>query len=423
MTALDTAGDPAPGVEPQPQRRRWRRRRPRRPAPSANIFWRFVFPVLVVVAGVAVVVLWRAGTKSILDSTDGREVELVVDPAAPGYEAFVVPTPTLLVAHIDGGRLVGVTVLAQTALEQGGSAVLLGADLLVEYETDEGEEASEFLALAWSEGGLDRVEYLVEQLFGFGFTEAIELDVENLGRFLGQVEPLPYLLADDLFTESESSSTTLWLDKGRQDLEGAVAAQIYGFRNPGEAEANRWLRQERIWNAWLESIARSADPRQATLGFQEGLSPFLRSLGTGVADVSILPMEQVGLDPEDPPFYILEADSGAAWLRERVLDMVPLPISPRSSVRPTVKLLDGTGDSVNRDRSGADVVAAGGVIAVIGNATAFGVNHTTVLYHRPEVAAQATMIATALGVEATLVDVVEQPTDLTVTIGLDRVAS
>jgi hypothetical protein len=379
--------------------------------------------VLVVVAGVAVVVLWRAGTKSILDSTDGREVELVVDPAAPGYEAFVVPTPTLLVAHIDGGELVGVTVLAQTALEQGGSAVLLGADLLVEFETDEGEEASEFLALAWSEGGVDRVEYLVEQLFGFGFTEAIELDVENLGRFLGQVEPLPYLLADDLVTESESGSSTLWLEKGRHDLEGAVAAQIYGFRNPGEAEANRWLRQQRIWNAWLESIARSADPLQATLGFQEGLSPFLRSLGTGVDDVSILPMGQVGLDPEDPPFYIVEAESGEEWLRERALEMVPLPISPKSSVRPTVKLLDGTGDSVNRDRSGADVVAAGGVITVIGNATAFGVDRTTVLYHRPEVAAQATMIATALGVEAALVDVVEQPTDLTVTIGLDRVAS
>jgi hypothetical protein len=400
-----------------------RRRRRRQPAPKANPFWRFVFPLLVVGAGVAVLALWREGTKSVLDSTDGREIELVIDPAEPGYEAFVDPTPTLLVAHTEGEELVGVTVLAQTALEAGGSGVLLSAHLLVVHEGGDSEDVPEFLAAAWADGGLESLEILVERMFGFGFTETIELDIDGLAGLLGLVEPLPYLLSDDLVTENADGSVTVWLDQGRKELDGEDAAQVYGFRNPGEPDASRVLRQLRLWDAWLESIARSDDPLAATLPFEEGLSPFLRSLGVGAEDIVILPMEPVGLDPDDPPFYILESVNGDGWLRDRALDMVPLPISPKSAVRATVRLLDGTGDAANRDRSSSEIVAAGGVITVIGNAKSFGVSRTTVLYHRPEVVEQAKMVAESLSVEAVFVDDVEQPTDLTVTIGLDRVAS
>ena len=418
MTALDAPSEHETEMIPQlPRRRR------RRPAPKANPFWRFVFPLLVVGAGIAVFALWRVGTKSVLDSTDGREVELVVDPAAPGFEAFVDPTPTMLVVHTDGGELVGMTVLAQTALEEGGSGVLLASDLLVVHEGDDGEEVPELLSVAWSDGGMERVEFLAEQLFGFGFVETIELDVDGLTGFLRLIEPVPYLLSDDLVVQRADGSIDVWLARGRKDLDGDVAAQIYGFRNPGEADANRVLRQIRLWDSWLESIARAEDPMLVTLPFDEGLPPYLRSLGVGVDDLVILPMEPVGLDPLQPPFYILEELSGRDWLDDRVLDMVPLPISPKSAVRPTVRLLDGTGDPANRDRSSAEVVAAGGVISVIGNAETFGIAETTVLYHRPEVADQAESVAIALGVEAELVDDVEQPTDLTVTIGLDWAAS
>ena len=47
----------------------------RRPAPKANPFFRFVFPVLIVALGVAVLLLWREGTKAVLDRTDGTVVE------------------------------------------------------------------------------------------------------------------------------------------------------------------------------------------------------------------------------------------------------------------------------------------------------------------------------------------------------------
>jgi hypothetical protein len=426
MTTLDTPrdanADTVTDVDSDADRWPAPRRRRRRPAPKAHAFWRFVFPLLVIAAGVAVLLLWRAGTKSVLDSTDGREVEIVTDPGAPGFVAFVDPTPTLLVAHTDGGELVGVTVMAQTALEQGGQAVLVAADLLVEYEGDGGTQESEFLRTAWESEGLSGVEFLVEQLVGFGFTEMIELDVDNLAIFLGQVDPLPYLLADDLVVESDDGPT-LWLEHGRKELDADVAAQIFGFRNPGEPEANRLLRQRRLWDTWLQSIARAEDPVQATLPLQEGLSPYLRSLGVGEDEVVIVPVEPVGLEPESPPHYIVESGSGADWLRDRALEMVPLPISPKSSVRPTVRLLDGTGDSSVRDSAGQEIIVAGGVVSVIGNADAFGVRTTTVLYHRTEVADQARIIAEALGVEAVLDDDIEQPTDITVTTGLDRVES
>ncbi|NIR35075.1 MAG: hypothetical protein GWN79_04965, partial [Actinobacteria bacterium] len=54
------------------------------------------------------------------------------DPTAPGYVAFVEPTPTMLLTHVDGGQLAGVSVLARTALDRGGTLVLISADMLVE---------------------------------------------------------------------------------------------------------------------------------------------------------------------------------------------------------------------------------------------------------------------------------------------------
>ena len=106
-----------------------RGRKRRVPAPKANPFWRFVFPLVLVGFALASFQLWRTGTRAVLNSTDGTVVEVVSDPAAPGYQAFAVPTPTMLTLHTDDGELVGVTVLARTLLDNGGQLVLVSADL------------------------------------------------------------------------------------------------------------------------------------------------------------------------------------------------------------------------------------------------------------------------------------------------------
>ena len=398
------------------------RRRRRRPAPRAHFFWRYMFPLLVVAAGVAVYELWREGTKAVLDSTDGRVVEVALDPNEPGYEAFVDATPTLLVLHTSGGDLAGVTFLALSDLELGGGAVLLSSDLLVEFTDDASEDQGEFLVHAYAESGAARVEFLLEQLFGYGFDEVVELSTKNLADSMRLVEPLPYLLPDDLVTEAPSGESVVWLEAGRWDLDADVAADVYSFRNPDEADANRLERQRAIWESWLESIGRSDNPDEAVLPFDEGIFPFLRSLGFGTGFVETPPLQPLIINNDGPPFYVLDAE-GADWLEDHARELVPLPITAKSFVRPTVRLLDGIGDPGLRDGALVEIVDAGGVISVIGNASDFGVEETVVAYHREELAVAAAEIAAAIGAVATFDDAPDQPVDISVTIGLDLVAS
>lgn len=428
-----------------PERRRLRRR----PAPRAHPFWRFGFPVIVVAAGVAVLLLSQGGARTVLDSTAGEVVDIVQRPDEPGYEVFVQPTPTLLVAHTRDGILTGVTFLAQSDFERGGAAILLPADLIVFYDEEpdggggaadqdgaagqqgaadredeaeaDDEPQGQLLSLAWDEGGLARVEFLAETLFGFGFGEVIELNDEQFATVIGPVSPLPYLLADDLVVRTGIGLTT-WLPAGRLELDAATAARVYGFRNPGEADVNRVERQRAMWTAWLASIARADDPGSVVLPFRDGVWPFLGSLGLGSGVVETAPVQPVVLDPGGVPLYIFD-DEGSEWMAAKALELVPWPIPAKSSVRPTVRLLDGIGDPAIRDGRVGDIVAAGGAVTVIGNAEEFGVARTVVAFHRAEMAVAAADLAGLFGVEPVLLDNPDPSTDITVTVGLDQVVS
>ena len=413
MTTVDLP--PGDGVELRELEghapRRLRRRR--RPAPKANLFWRFMFPLMVAGAGIAVLLLWEAGTKAVLDSTDGEEFAIVTDPAAPGFEAFVDPTPTMLLVHTDGGQLSGVTVLSQTALDNGGTAVLLPADLFV----DVAGVAATHLSEAYTAGGADAVEMLVAELFGFGFLERAELDTAQLREWMRLVEPVPFDLLDDLLRINEAGDIEVWLARGRMDLAGEVAAQIYGFTNPGESDANRIERQLDLWVSWLDTIGRADDLAAATLSFDDGLSSFLRSLGAGTEDVSILAADVV-ITAEGASSFTLNA-SQLERLAETASAMVPVPIAPPLSERSSVRLLNGTADPRVRDEAMEVLIDLEITIGVIGNASEFGVEKTSVTYHRPEAQADAERVAAVLRTVAILVENVDQPVDLTIVIGVD----
>ncbi|NIR37078.1 MAG: hypothetical protein GWO22_14140 [Actinobacteria bacterium] len=102
---------------------------------------------------------------------------------------------------------------------------------------------------------------------------------------------------------------------------------------------------------------------------------------------------------------------------------MPLPIGSTLGARPTVRLLDGTGSQVLRDRLIPALVAAGAEISVIGNAADFEWTDTVVAYHLPENAADAEALAAAIGATAVFDDDPDQPIDLTVTIGSDQETS
>jgi len=398
-----------------------RRRGRREVAPPGNAFWRFAFPVIVAVAAIGVFLLWRAGTKAVLDSADGQLIEVVTDPALPGFEALVDPTPTMLVAHVEDDTLVGITVMARTALDEGGNIVVLSPDTIVPTDIMPGQTAA-LLGQAYSSGGIDQLRSIIEAMFGFGFTEVIEVDSARLGGFMQLVAPIPFGLSDDLVVRNGSGGVETWLKHGLVELSGDDAARLYGFRNPGEFDVNRVERQIDMWKAWLVQIREADDVEAATLPFEVGLSPYLRAFSAGAFDISTPPVDAVQMDPESLPLYSL-GESGNTWLAAKATDMVPLPISTTSVHRPSVRLLDGTGNPRNRVSVREELVADGAVISVIGNAAEFGVPATTVSYHAAAFEPEAARIAKSLGAELTFDEKPDLPYDLTVTVGLDRAGS
>ena len=395
-------------LEERPTALSGRRRKRRVPAPKANLFWRFVFPIVLAGLAVASFQLWRTGTKAVLDSTDGTVVEVVSDPDAPGYQAFAVPTPTMLTLHIDDGELVGVTVLARTLLEGGGQLVLVSSDLAADGAS------GPTLADVYADEGRAGVERSVGTLFGFGFLETLEIDTVSFGRLLELAEPIAFNLLDDLIS-TDADGTEVRLERGGTLLDGETAADVYRWRNPGEVDANRNERQVDLWESWLASIAAADDLIAATLPFDDGLSPYLRALATGQSDIQLLPA--VPSDAGSAPTYVLD-DNATAWLAEVADRMVPLPIPAPGVDVATVRLLDGIGDHALAAEA-RGVVARLSELVIVGNAAEFGLATTTVSYHDEANAPLAEALAAQLGAEVAADLRPDEPVDLTVTIGTD----
>ena len=434
MTAVERTREPAGSQESEgspeiagsqesegsPGRGRPGRRR-RRPAPHAHFFWRFAYPAVVAAAGLAVFLLAREGGRAVLDQKAVPvDQPVVLQPDEPGYLAFVGATPTLLALHTHNGELAGVTFMARTGIDAGGGIVLLPPDLLAVPPGGNGEEG-EFLSSVYAQGGADAVERLAETMFGLGFDEVIEVSSEALAGAMKPAEPLPYLLVDNLVEVGPDGVARVVYEAGRIELPAVDAAVVYAFLNPDEADVNRAERQRAMWESWLGAIGRAEDPDTVVLPFEAGLSPYLRAFSAGTTVVEVAPLQSVVLEAGARPFYLL----GDEGLRDRSLELVPWPMQPESFLRPRVQMLDGTGDPSVRDALAADVIAAGGVVTVIGNAPEFGVEATQFAYHRPELVTDpiTNSIAVQLGVDMALVELGEGTpgvVDITVTVGQDQ---
>ena len=397
----------------------------RRPAPQAHPFWRFGFPAVVVVAGLCVLLLAQAAGRAVLNrKVDPVLEEIALQSHEPGYLELVGVTPTLLSVHTHEGRLTGLALLARTGIDAGGGIVLLPADLVVRRPGTANE--GELLSDVYARGGVDEVELVAESLFGIGFDEAAEVSTETLALALEPAAPVPYLLVDELTAPGSDGAPVVVFEAGRLDLSASSAAAVYGLRTPNEADFNRVQRQRVLWESWLDVVRRSDDPVAVSPSPALPLSEFVRVLGAGTAVVEVPPLQSVVTDPASAPRYLLGAE-GEAWLHEEILELVPRPRQPQSFLRPRVQLLDGIGDPAVRDGLIDDIISAGGVVTVIGNAAEFGIDTTRFAYHRPELVNDpiTNSIAIELGVQMALIELGEatpEVVDITVTVGSDQAA-
>lgn len=376
-------------------------------APSANgavqqrfrpRWWRWGWPLILLALAAAVPLLVWFGWSAISSSSDGTEVGAPIDPSAPGFQAFVDPTPTLLLIHADGDHLHGVSLLALT------DAGAEGAVLFIAPET---MTSAGLLSERWVESGSAGVADSVAELMGFRPGESQVVDDGGWGAMVAAVAPIVFNSPDALISPTGEPR----FESGALTLAAADVGPYLGWRNPDESPIAALFRQELFWEAWLEQVAMSSAPDVIPGETDRGVGRFGRALAMGRVRLEVVPG---AVDANEA--VVLDVPA----IGELVNEVIPFPISVSGGSLPSVRLLNGVGELDLTKTAARALSRAGAQITLIGNAAEFGWETTRIAYHDTGFASHAEVYRDALGTGSVIAE--EQPgasIDITVTFGAD----
>ncbi len=399
--------------EAEPNKRRWRRRRKVVSPPPPPPRWRrvaFATAVLALIAGGGA--LAYLGSETVRESTDGKVINVTDDPSAPGFEAFVTPSPTMLVIHNDGDEVLGYTLLALGPDDQGGAIVFIPTSTLGELE----EFGEQPLTLAYAGGGAPVATQVIQDMLGTGIQDVVEIDSP---RWTTLTEPLAPFTFDNpdsvILTDPVTGEDGLLFPAGEIQLEAVGVGQYLSEGTEGESELARLARDEVFWTEWLAAIAASDDPGAVPGEVDSGIGRFARGLASGPVTMMTLPVTEFQV-PDGPVVFV----ANEAQIEALITDIIPLPTSPEFGVRPKVRLLNGTTDPDILPPLVTPLVQAGAEITVFGNASTFSESTTQIIFTDPSFSDDARALQEALGVGEIVRE--ERPVenvDITIVIGSD----
>lgn len=385
---------------------------PTRGRPERRPLWTWLLPLMSVVLAAAIPLLVWYALSAILDSTDGTVQEVVTDPAAPGYEATVNPSPSHMVLSLDpAGDLAMVTILSLGSNDIGGTVLHIAPETVLS-----GNPNFERIIDAYRLEGPDRTRLVVANLIDVNVDELTVLDEAQWQLLTQPVGSIPVDI-DTSLTELGDDGPTVIYPAGNVIVAPSDVSSFLGWVNPGEHPIDRAARHEAFWQAWLARITASDDPNIVPGEVESGIGRFVRGIAASTPLIEVPPGTPVTLDSGVPGTEI-----DIAGLRLFVAEMIPFPLPASPGDRPTVKLLDGVGQLDLAGVYTPPIVRNRGRVITIGNVSpAFGVEQTSVIYHDRKWEAEALAIAEALG--ATSVDFESEDDvvfDVTVIIGEDQ---
>lgn len=419
--AEPTEGEPVDDGPISPSSKPRRRRRPQHADRSPSPWWRYGFPAAMVVLVLAAPVLAVVGARVVLDSNDGRLVNRVTDPAAPGWEAVLDATPTELILTVDdAGALQGAAVLILSG-EGSGAVLQVPVDTVVEPvepltsddpgaaapPTTQPGDAPVTPALAYYLSGVDGVRGAMGQLLGLSFADVRVLTPADWAAAVEPVTPLTVNSPDAAIGPDGSEI----FPRGSIQLDSSAVFSYLSAQGPGVTDLARLVRVEALWRSWLSAIG-AAGMATAPQPVEESLGLFVGTLASEQVRYTILPVEAVGEDGAE--LYRADPEEVALVIGE----LVPFPEAP-PGVRPTVRILDGTGRLDHGVAAAVVIGAAGGQVRVIGNATDFDVATTEIIYYDEARRASAEAVRDALGVGEVIRSEQKSPVDITVVLGAD----
>jgi len=372
-------------------------------APRPSRRWMAVFALCMVMALGASLALTYVGLKTVRSSRAGRIVSTVTDPTAPGFEAFVEPTPTLAVLHDVNGELASAAVLALSNGDAGGSVVVVPPATMAGV----GAKATPLsVVYAFATDKADATRSGLQGILGIGVTEAVVVDDARWAELVGPVAPLTLTNPDDLDG----------FPAGPVSLSATEVGPWLEARRADESDLGRLYRQQLFWEAWATAVgAHRSDPGVVPGEVEVGIGRFARGLGNGPARIATLPVDE-STDVNGNPLFVADRTAVDAL----VSDLVPFPTGDVEGARTRVRLLDGTGDPEQVIRAAPLAVSAGAEIVVAGNADRFDYTVTEIRYHDPTQRAAADRIRDSLGTGTVIDD--PRPVeafDVTIVLGTD----
>lgn len=351
-----------------------------------------------------------AGQRIIRSSTEGEVLAEQTDPAAPGYEALVSPTPTMLVVHDVEGTVESLAVLTLPNPGGGGGGVVLVPTRTVSDMPIFGYAPIE---AAYDLGTAEVQAEVVGDVLGAGIGEAVVVDADRWAGLVAPVAPLTVDNPDALEIDGEVRFAA-----GEIELEAEDVGPYLAARADDESDLARLFRHETFWTAWLAAVAEAGTPDAVPGELEGGIGRYVRELAAGRAVVETLPVDATTVEGfDDEPTFLPEDDAVAALVAE----LVPFPRSPRPGVRERVRILNGTAD-LDAARTLAPALPPVGVeVVIVGNGIDLDQETTTIAYVNPAHEDAAEDIRDLLGVGEVLVD--PRPSDvvdITVTLGADH---
>lgn len=324
-------------------------------------------------------VLAVTGLTLVRTSTAGRYIEPSARPDEPGYQAHVVPTPTLAVVHRGPeGELAGLALLALRPGDDGGSILLVPPSTVVPFG-----ETELTLDTAYWGGGPEATVASLERVLNADITESVDLDDERWAELVAPVAPLQLHL---------DAPVGRW-EAGEVSLTADEVGEFLAARDDDETDLDRLDRAERFWTAWVDAVAGGG--ADAVPGEVEvGIGRFVRGLADGEAAPVALPVTAERREEQ----LIYRPDEQR--VPEIVADVLPFPVSPRPGARPRIRLLNGTTDEGLTAMAARRLVRSGAEIAIVGNGPSFREATTRLIHRTPDRGDEARRMAAALGVGA-----------------------
>lgn len=396
--------------------------------------------------------LTRIGWRNAVSAEGQIAATAAADASAPGYQAMVTPTPTMLVVHRGPqGQLAGVSMLALAGDSGGGAVLLVPTGLIPEPDAP----VPQTLNAIYNSGGVAELTATLGRLFRVGFQTVVTADARDWLVAAGTTA-----LSVDNPDEVLDVDGSVAFEPGPLQLSGEAIERYLRLRNPGEDERGHLYRTQLLWQSWMSSLASAAPTDTATAAGTAAPSsdpaaaadPFasmVDELGRAPVEVVTLPVavadedtlarvdtsaagvataegasgddgsedDGSGTDGADEPvLFVADADS----VRTLVATLVPFPTSAQPGDRVRVRLLNGLGDPGQALNVASILVPAGAEITVFGNADRFDHATSTVLYYDPAQQANAEVLASVLGLaSASYSQTGETAVDVTVIVGGD----